>query len=54
MMGLEKQMPVPDYTTLSKRQGDLDIEIQSPKEGLLAGEGKSEEENVHLATGHFC
>jgi hypothetical protein len=48
MMGLEKQMPVPDYTTLSKRQGDLDIEIQSPKEGLLAGEGKSEEENVHL------
>ena len=48
MMGLEEQMPVPDYTTLSKRQGDLDIEIQSPRNSPVAGEDGSEEEKVHL------
>jgi hypothetical protein len=48
MMGLEEQMPVPDYSTLSKRQGDLDVEIQSSKESPLAGEGGSEEDEVHL------
>jgi transposase len=48
MMGLEKQVPVPDYTTLSKRQGDLDIEIQSSKGSLVGGEGGSEEDKVHL------
>ena len=26
LMGLE-DLPVPDYTTLSKRQGDLDIDL---------------------------
>ena len=53
MMGLEEQMPVPDYTTLSKRQGDLDIEIQdietqSPKDTPGPSEDGSEEEKVHL------
>lgn len=48
MMGLEEQMPVPDYTTLSKRQGDLDIEIQGPRNSPVAGEDGSEEEKVHL------
>ena len=47
MMGLE-ELPVPDYTTLSKRQGDLDIEIQSSKDSPLTGEDESEEEKVHL------
>ncbi len=46
MMGLEEQMPVPDYTTLSKRQGDLDVEIQG-SEALEASEDESEEEKVH-------
>lgn len=44
MMGLEEQMPVPDYTTLSKRQGDLDVEVQR----FNSCEGGSEEEKVHL------
>jgi transposase len=48
MTGLEEQMPVPDYTTLSKRQGDLDVEVQIPKESLVEGGGRSEEEEVHL------
>jgi len=48
MMGLEEQMPVPDYTTLSKRQGDLDIEIQRSQDSPVAGEDGSEEEKVHL------
>ena len=36
--------PVPDYTTLSKRQGDLEVEIQAP-EGTKGSseEGSSEE-----------
>jgi hypothetical protein len=48
MMGLEEQVPVPDYTTLSKRQGDLDVEIQSSKGSLVGGENGSEEDKVHL------
>jgi len=48
MMGLEEQVPVPDYTTLSKRQGDLDVKIQNSKGSLVGGEDGSEEEKVHL------
>jgi len=47
-VGLEEQMPVPDYTTLSKRQGDLDVEIQG-SEASEPGEERPGEENVHLA-----
>lgn len=40
-------MPVPDDTTLSKRRGDLDMEIQG-SEALKASEAGPEEKNVHL------
>jgi hypothetical protein len=49
MMGLEEQMPVPNYTTLSNTilsegQGDLDVEAQN----FNSGQDGSEKEEVHL------
>ncbi len=48
-MGLEEQMPVPNYTTLSNTilsegQGDLDVEAQN----FNSGQDGSEKEEVHL------
>jgi hypothetical protein len=46
LMGLE-ELPVPDYTTLSKRQGDLEVEIggvgSGAATGAAPGEGSSGE-----------
>jgi hypothetical protein len=50
-MGL-KELPVPDYTTLSKRQGDLDIDLEglggTTKATKKDFEGASKEEPTHL------
>ncbi len=49
LMRLE-ELPVPDYTTLSKRQGDLDVDL-SGGGGSRAGskeESTAEEESMHL------
>jgi hypothetical protein len=52
LMGLEK-LPVPDYTTLSKRQGDLDVDLSGGDGGSGAEPTKEEEataegESMHL------
>jgi hypothetical protein len=52
LMGLE-ELPVPDYTTLSKRQGDLDIDLSgsgggSGAEPTKEEEPAAEEEPMHL------
>lgn len=51
LMSLE-ELPVPDYTTLSKRQGDLDIDFSGSgsdsEAGSKAGKSTEESEPMHL------
>jgi hypothetical protein len=49
LMGLE-ELPVPDYTTLSKRQGDLDVDLSGSGGGSGARPMKGEETTAEKAT----
>ena len=42
------ELPVPDYSTLSKRQGDLDVQIQAPEGAEINAEEINAEEDGEM------